>query len=220
MPEANESRGELWSLVAVPAALTLAVTLLRLAGELLHWSPTLFNPAAGGGGALVGISWLPFVFGVYFAYKLARAGRGPRRVLAGLGLVVLAIALLPAAGAAAGALGVEQTSLTMLGVFAAVSLASLWIAMRAWPELGRVLLAYALAARAPVALLMLFAILGRWGTHYDALPPGWAGDFSPLTTWALIGLLPQMTIWIAFTIAAGALTGILAGAFFRRQAAA
>ena len=43
-------------LILVPALITLAVTLLRLTGELLHWSKTLFNPAPGGGGAIVGLS--------------------------------------------------------------------------------------------------------------------------------------------------------------------
>jgi hypothetical protein len=43
-------------IVVVPAIITLAVTLLRLFGELQHWSPNLFNPVAGGGGALIGIS--------------------------------------------------------------------------------------------------------------------------------------------------------------------
>jgi len=45
-------------LILVPAVITLAVTLLRLTGELMHWSKALFNPAAGGGGAIVGIAWL------------------------------------------------------------------------------------------------------------------------------------------------------------------
>ena len=38
-------------LILVPALITLAVTLLRLTGELMHWSKALFNPAAGGGGS-------------------------------------------------------------------------------------------------------------------------------------------------------------------------
>src|SRR5258707_14938856 len=67
-------------LILVPALITLAVTLLRLTGELMHWSKALFNPAAGGGGALVGIAWLVPVFGVYFGLKLAGAGLAPAAV--------------------------------------------------------------------------------------------------------------------------------------------
>src|ERR687884_631111 len=64
-------------LIVVPAIITLAVTLLRLVGELQHWSTKLFNPAPGGPGALVGISWLPLIFGIYFAMKLIQEGEGP-----------------------------------------------------------------------------------------------------------------------------------------------
>ncbi len=48
-------------LILVPAIVTLAVTLLRLVGELQDWSPRLFSKEAGGGGALVGIAWLGIV---------------------------------------------------------------------------------------------------------------------------------------------------------------
>ena len=70
-------------LVLVPAVITLAVTLLRLVGELQNWSSTLFNREAGGGGALIGIVWLVPIFGVYFALRLAREGEGPGKVLRG-----------------------------------------------------------------------------------------------------------------------------------------
>ena len=38
-------------LILVPSVITLAVTLLRLVGELQNWSPRLFNKEPGGGGA-------------------------------------------------------------------------------------------------------------------------------------------------------------------------
>ena len=98
-------------LIVVPAVITLAVTLLRLTGELLHWSPTLFNPAAGGGAALVGIAWLPFVFGIYFALRLARAGDGPGPLGRAFGLVILALAIVPVAGYGAIKLGMNPQSL-------------------------------------------------------------------------------------------------------------
>src|SRR4030095_9815873 len=67
----------LFHLVRVPALITLGVTLLRLIGELLNWSPVLFNREAGGGGALVGIAWLVPIFGIYFALKLSQPGTAP-----------------------------------------------------------------------------------------------------------------------------------------------
>jgi hypothetical protein len=43
-------------LILVPGLITLVITVLRLVGELQHWSKLFFNPSAGGGGAIVGIS--------------------------------------------------------------------------------------------------------------------------------------------------------------------
>ena len=215
MPEPTDSR----RLIVIPAAITLAVTLLRLTGELLHWSPTLFNPAAGGGGALIGIAWLVPVFGVYFGISLARSGGGPQRVGVGFGLVILALALVPLAGLAASALGVNPQSLSTLLVFVVASLVAVPVAMRAWPELGRTLLVYSLAARIPVALVMLFAIFGNWGTHYDVPPPGFPA-MGPLAKWFWIGLMPQLTIWIAYTVVIGGLFGLGAGALASRRRAA
>src|SRR5438445_9338436 len=85
-------------LILVPAVITLAVTLLRLLGELMRWSPTLFNPAPGGGGALVGIAWLVPFAGLYFALRLALAGERPAGVGPAIGYPLLGVGLLPAAG--------------------------------------------------------------------------------------------------------------------------
>ncbi len=81
-------------LTLLPAVITLAVTLLRLAGELAQWSKTFFNPESGGAGSIVGIVWLVPAFGVYFALKLtAKADYPPQRgsalALAGLGFLLL-----------------------------------------------------------------------------------------------------------------------------------
>ena len=64
----------------------------------------------------------------------------------------------------------------------------------------------AFAARIPVVILMLFAILGNWGTHYDAPAPG-APAMAPFVKWFMIGVVPQMTFWIAFTVLVGNLFG-------------
>jgi hypothetical protein len=207
-------------LILVPAIITLAVTLLRLVGELQSWSPRLFSRAAGGGGALVGISWLVLVFGAWFGWKLARAGQGPERVGRALGLTVLAFAILPVLGFAANALGLNPNSVGTLWVYVVGAAVGLVVALRAWPALGRTLLAYAFAARVPVALVMLVAILGDWGTHYDVPPSAEFPQMAPLAKWFYIGLLPQMTVWIWFTVVVGSLFGIAAGAIARRRSAA
>jgi hypothetical protein len=66
-----------------------------------------------------------------------------------------------------------------------------------------------------VVLVMLAAILGNWGTHYDVAPPG-LPEMAPLAKWFAIGVLPQMSIWIWFTVAVGSLVGIVAGAIASR----
>jgi hypothetical protein len=92
------------------------------------------------------------------------------------------------------------------------------VGVRACPALGRTLFAYGLAARIPVVLVMLAAILGNWGTHYDVMPPG-APPMQGLTKWLMIGVVPQLTIWMAFTVVIGGLFGIAAAAVARRSAA-
>jgi len=201
--------------IMVPAVITLAVTLLRLTGELMHWSPTLFNPAPGGGWAIVGIAWLVPVFGIYFAMKLAGAGELPSTAGAAIGYPLLGGLLLPVVGFVASKLGVAQQSFTIFAVFVVGAVVGAVIAFRGWPALGRTLLAYGLAARIPVAIVMLIAMLGDWGTHYDVAPPDFPA-MGPVPKWLLIGLLPQMTIWIWYTIAVGALFGGLAVALTRR----
>ena len=91
------------------------------------------------------------------------------------------------------------------------------LGMRAWSELGRTLLAYAFAARVPVTLVMLFAILGSWGTCLRRAPPPGLSAMGPFAKWLWIGALPQMTVWIAYTVALGALFGLAAGAIAARR---
>jgi hypothetical protein len=215
----DESTVRPGKLILVPAVITLAVTLLRLVGELQGWSPRLFSKEAGGGGALVGISWLVPVFGAWFGWKLGKAGQGPGAVGRALGLTILAFALLPALGFAANAAGMKQQSLSTFAVYVVGSIVGLVVGLRAWPALGRTLLAYAFAARIPVVLVMLGAILGNWGTHYDVAPPDFPA-MAPLSKWLLIGALPQMTIWIWFTVVVGSLVGIVTGGIARRGRAA
>jgi hypothetical protein len=217
----EESRSRIGDLIFVPALITLAVTLIRLAGELMQWSPALFSAEAGGGGALVGISWLPFVFGPWFAIRLVAAGDWHGSLGRALGWTLLGLAIVPASGLLAALAGMDQQSLGVLIVFAVAAVVAVPVAMRGWPALGRTLLAYAFAARVPVVLVMLVAILGDWGTHYDVPPPDFPA-MGPWARWMWIGLVPQMTIWIAYTVVVGSLFGGVAAAIAakRRRGAA
>lgn len=201
-------------LILVPALVTLGITLLRLAGEVMNWSPRLFSREAGGAGAIVGIVWLVPVFAIYFALKLLRAGDRPRlgyaalHCLAAIALIALAMWAIQAA---------HVGPRTFIALFALAALAALAVAWRGWPTLGRTLVAYGLAARVPVAIVMLVAMGIGWGTHYEKGPPGFP-PMSVLASWFWIGLVPQLTLWMGFTVVFGILFGVAAGAVRRLQA--
>jgi hypothetical protein len=206
-------------LVLVPALITLGITLLRLVGELNNWSPALFNRAAGGGGALVGIAWLVPVFGIYFALKLSAAGAGlaAGRTLVHAVAAVAAFFVVGFGGVKALGLNPNAPSLASLVVFAAASTAAAVIAYLGAPALGKTVVAYGLAARIPVVVVMLVAMLGNWGTHYDVAPPGFP-EMAVFSKWLAIGLFPQLTFWMAYTIVVGMLFGGLALLFRRKPA--
>jgi hypothetical protein len=193
-------------LILVPAVITFAITLLRLTGELLEWSPRFFSREAGGAMAVVGIVWLVFVFGGYFAVKLIRMGHAPDSIGRAVGVSFLAFLIIPAAIFAGSVLGVPQGGRRFLLLVTAASIATLVVALQAWPALGRVLFAYGLAARIPVAVVMLVAILADWGTHYEKGPPQFP-QMGALAKWIWIGLVPQLTLWVAFTVAVGTFVG-------------
>jgi hypothetical protein len=217
MPSSTpEARPALWPLIAVPAVITLAVTALRLTGEMLQWSPRFFSRQAGGGLAVVGIAWLVPVFGIWFALKLTHLGVPRPRVGRGVAVTLGALVAAPAIGLLALPLGlgpVGQVVLLCLGCVVTIAIGRL-----AWPALGRVLLGYGLAARLPVVLVMLFAMLGRWDSHY-ALPRPDFPAMDALPLWLLSGFLPQLTLWIAYTIVFGMLSGLIAAAVTRNSTA-
>lgn len=208
---------EIKNLILIPALITLAITLLRLTGELMNWSPLLFNRQAGGGGAVIGIAWLVPIFGFYFARKLMNAGAAPAGIGRVLGFSFLGIAVYIVLFALA--LQLFSTNvwlLSLLGIVAAV--AGLFIARKAWPALFSTLFAYGLAARVPVIIIMLIAILNNWGTHYDVPPPN-LPEMSALARWVVSGLVPQLTFWMIFTVTIGLIVGGITVAVMQRRTA-
>jgi hypothetical protein len=201
-------------LILVPSLITLAVTVLRLVGELQQWSPLFFSRAAGGGAAIVGISWLPFIFGPYFALKLSAAGEMPKGTWKALGFVVLGIAVGFGASLIAYADPVKLGAKELVGHV--LILGSVVFPFLAWRALAKTLLAYAYAARVPVAIVMFFAMRFGWETHYSALAPGLQGLGGFWATYTIAGLLPQLIAWIWFTMMVGALLGIIVNALVRR----
>lgn len=209
------TRTRVLGLILVPSLITLAVTILRLVGELQRWTPILFGREAGGGGALVGITWLPLIFGPYFALKLAKEETTPFRVSRSFGLPVL--------GAVVFYLGARLAFSPPLSLSARLAGGYLIMAVAAmlpvwgWPALGRVLLAYGYAARIPVAVVIYLALSGNWGTHYDALPRGYAGSTTLGAEYLYAGILPQLIFWIGYTVIVGSLLGAIAVALPRRK---
>lgn len=205
----------IWPLIAVPSVITVAVTLLRLVGELEHWSKTFFNPAGGGGGAIVGITWLAPVFGIYFAVKLVRAGERPPSPSRAVVFAVL--------GAIVGVGGLFLEShlpLTtfheqLLYIWSVSALAAL-VTLPGWRALFKLLLAYAYGARIPVAVIMILAFQGHWGTHYDAAPPN-VSFASVWTEFLWLGFFAQLVFWVGYTIVAGTLFGSIVAALMSRS---
>jgi len=202
-------------LILVPAIISLAVTSLRLVGELDHWSKTYFNTEVGGGGAIVGITWLAPIFGMYFAIRLAAASEGPRSALRAIGFGLLGGVII------VGSLPAERLVLPsppsfqvrLLYIWAMFALAGL-VTLPGWPRLWKTLLAYAYAVRIPIVIIMFFAFRGAWGTHYDALPPDFTGP-SLMSKWLWLGFFPQLILWVGFTLASGMLFGGIASAVTR-----
>ncbi len=212
----SEKRSSVTGLILVPALITLAITILRLVGELQHWPSALFKSSAGGLGSIVGIVWLPFIFGPYFAAKLMKSGDGPAAVWKTIMFAIVGLVLWVGGGFLAFA--ISKGSLIMVFGGLVVLAAGAAIQFPGWPGLAKTLLAYAYTARIPVAIVMFFAMQGNWGTHYDAVPPEVA-SMSLLSKWALFGLAPQLVMWIVYTMSVGALFGGITAAVLKgRQA--
>lgn len=211
--ENAECRQTTLGLILWPALVSLAVTLLRLAGELLRWSPRWFSTQTmgiepSGVSWLIGITWLGFPFGIYFAYRLIRAGKGPvsfrkAALLALCGLLVM--------------LTLETPALRLFRVGFPQILIFVWLTMViaaslqyiGWPELFRTLLLYGLAARIPVAIIMLLAMAGNWGTHYDYVGTPFRSSMGFVAGYLWLAFFPQLIFWVSFTVVLGSLGGVI-----------
>lgn len=202
-------------LVLVPALISLVVTLLRLTGELLAWSESWFNPEAGGFGAIVGITWLAPIFGVYFALELSRTDPAAPRWGKSMALALVAILVLFGFGAAQAPIYMRSYQAGLIFIWV-VGLVAAVIDLPAWRALFRTLLVYALGARIPVIGIMFLAIWGNWGTHYDAVPSGFP-EMGWFAKFLWLGLFPQLLFWVSFTIVTGMFFGILATGLVGRR---
>jgi hypothetical protein len=194
-----------------PALIALAVTLLKLAGELRGWSETWFSRETGGLvpasalGWIVGITWLALPFGAWFAWRLARAGSPKPRAGRAVPIAVVALVVLYGGGRLLSVVRIGFPAF-LLAIWAVAVLAAV-VAWRAWPALGRVLLAYGVLSRAVVAIVMFLAMRGQWGTHYDYADSPGVREMSFWTAYVSLAFVPQLVFWVGYTIVLGMLAG-------------
>jgi hypothetical protein len=156
------------------------------------------------------------VFGVHFALRLVKRGHGPASALrAVLWSVAGLLAVIGVSAALVAGLGLPPLWQVLTLCLVAAPIGAV-IAYRGWPELGKTLLLYGLAARVPVAIIMLAAIYGDWGTHYELGRPDLPPLEPRLLKWLVIGLVPQLGVWVGFTIVVGALFGAVTAAVAKR----
>lgn len=198
-------------LILVPALISLGVTTLRLAGELQHWPKPLVNNAVCGK-AILGVIWLVPVFAVYFAFRLSGLGNAPRRLRQAMGFAALGLIL-----KLGGTLVMETAGMrypSRLGINLALTVTGLILSGISWPALFRVLLTYGYASRIPIVVVQFLAMREHWGTHYDALDPG----FPPIGFWPTfirVSVVPNVFFMEAYTVIAGAVFGSIALALIR-----
>lgn len=199
-------------LILVPALIAVAVTALRAFGEVHHWPEPIVNSAVCGK-AILGVVWLVPIFGTYFALRLFRAGSQPKFLVRA---VILAIAsLLLKLG---GTFVMERPGLgyvTRVSLNLAVTALALGLQAVAWPDLFKALLMYGYASRVPIAVVAFLAMSGHWGTHYEALDPGFPQiGFWP--TYVRVSLIPNIFFMEAYTVIVGGLLGVFAFAAMRK----
>lgn len=205
-----QSPPRLLSLVLVPALLTLVLSVVRLLGEINGWSPALFGkPEAGGGGAVLGISWLMFVFGFWFGRRLQNGDVGPGSPGKALVLSLIAIGVLAGGMQALQAAGLmwfpdEKNPGEPRGLpwMLALMLVSALVSVVAFRRAAVALFVYALLARVPVVIITWIA-LGKpeWNTHYTKIPPFFTNIAEADRASFLI--MPQLAFWPGLTVVMG-----------------
>lgn len=208
-----QPRRSLFATLLWPALLTLAISVARLTAEVQG----LINQQSGGAFALLGITWLVFVFGAWFALRLRRADSAPVRqppwlwsllpLLAVAGTAVWRFAQVDRADQSDAAFASLREHVLIIAGVAIVAAA---FAFTVWPRLALTLLGYGIAARLGVLALTALAKQMEWNTHYTKFgPSGIERDFATTMTSAAIA---QLVFWVSFTVVAGTFTGcVVAG---------
>ncbi|MBL8724404.1 MAG: hypothetical protein JNK49_10185 [Planctomycetes bacterium] len=206
-----------------PTLLTLAVSILRLVGELQGW----VNSKSGGAGAWLGITWLVLVFGAWFGLRLRAAGSAPRLQPAWLWSLVPVLLFV---GAFAYRMydytkgqGFQLTDTsapaqahirTTLYLACAVGGVGMLVTFATWARLAWTLLLYGVVARVAVLAITYVAKVSGWNTHYTKFGP--AGAEWELGETMFAATVAQLGMWVPFTVFVGGCVGCLLGG--RRRA--
>jgi hypothetical protein len=195
----------IWRTIRAPVIVSLVILATRLTGEVLEIDSPWFAREAGGGGSLLGMSWLIPVFGFLFGWKLTTERHAPDRPGLALILNLLGLALL--VGGLIGA--VQMLDPDVLGpALGALGVVTALFAWRAWPELAKRLLVYGLIVRAAVIAITLVVFPMQLGTHFELVAPSMAD--LPRDA-QLVGLcMAQVAFWIPGTALAGGIAGCIA----------
>jgi len=204
---ADEKPVSITSLMSVPAVITLVI--LGPVVALVDWPYVLFS--------MVGISWLPIIFGPYFAVKLARAGAGPESTGKGIGFALVAAVVFVLAMLWFAATFAHPTFVTLVPLV--IVLVSAFIPRIGWKSLGNTLLAYAFAAGIPVLILIFIAMRAGWEAQYSRIGAQFAnvGFVRQYLYEAFIPQMAIMTMWIGWTVIVGAVCGWVAAIFARAR---
>ena len=197
-------------LILWPTLITAMVNTARLVAEVNGW----VNPQSGGALNPLGISWLAFVFGAYFAIYLSRSGSRPR-IQPAWPWTIVAFAAVTATvlWQFRPLLEADQSDATFAQLRGAVLLIAATTTTIAtalllvWPRLVWTMFCYAIPARLLVIGFTWLAKHNDWTTHYTKFgPPGIERGMGDTM---LSATLAQGGFWIPWTIVAGCLAGSL-----------
>ena len=199
-------------LIVVPALTAVAITALRAFGEVHHWPKPIVKSAVCGK-AILGVVWLVPIFGTYFGLRLFRAGSQPKFLARALIFAIASLLL-----KLGGTFVMERPGLayvTRISLNLGVTALALGLQAVAWPALYKALLVYGYASRVPIAVVEYLAMRGHWGTHYDAVDPGFPQiGFWP--TYIRVNLIPNIFFMEAYTVIVGGLFGVIAFAAMKK----
>ncbi len=165
---------------------------------------------------MLGISWLVFIFGAWFAWRLSKQGSRPALRRAALWALIPMIALVLAVMLGFG--NIDQTDQSdaayeslrsTVGIIVILALIAAAFCFVIWPRLAFTMLLYALPARLTVLAITYLAKQQDWDTHYTKFGPGGIEREMGETMYA--ASVAQMGFWVCFTVVGGVLVGTIVG---------